>query len=51
MGESAPVLPSVLRLWALTINLWIAGVTAIFFFIRILGSNTAQRVIHSLTAH
>jgi hypothetical protein len=39
-----------LQLQALFINLWIAIVVLLFVAIRILGSNTARRIFHSLVA-
>jgi len=32
-------------LWPRLIELWISAVLAVFFFIRILGSQTAQRIL------
>ena len=39
------------RLWPVLIHLWIASVFLMFVVIRVLGSNTARHIFHSLVAH
>ena len=38
------------RGWGLAMNLWIAAVILLFFALRVLDSNTARRLLHSLAA-
>jgi hypothetical protein len=37
-------------LWLSLINCWIAAVLVMFMIVRVLGSNTARHVLHSLRA-
>jgi len=39
------------RLWPYLIELWMTGILAGFFVVRILGSQTAQRLIQRLVHH
>lgn len=38
-------------LWARVIELWLSGVVVAFFVIRILGSQTAKRLLSGLHSH
>ena len=39
------------RLWPVIVELWIAGILATFFIVRILGSQTGQRILGGLLHH
>jgi hypothetical protein len=50
-GSSRKARETTAFLWRLSVNLWVFLVIAAFFFIRILGSNLAQRILSDLKKH
>jgi hypothetical protein len=44
-GRSSPALRG---LWPVLIELWVAGILAAFFIIRVLGSNMGQSILNRL---